>query len=203
MALPEFGPAPRYNVVMASYAGIMGAAENQGIFAETRIRPCCTCCNDDGSTQYVNGFLSGGGLLLLNASVGFASCLDGSSNVMVVGETSGWAFNGQTRADVDPSWPHGWLTGLARIHVITGGGLNDDLRPYNLTAVRYPIGTRDWNLPGVASNHGANNPLLSEHPGGTQAVLLDGSVKFLPNSLDVVVLKLLATRDDGQPLAKF
>lgn len=200
-SLTEFGDASQNdNVLMASYAGIMGAVEDQGAFVESRVRPCCTCCNQDGNTHYLNGFLSGGGLLPANQCVAFSSCLDGTSNVLIVGEASGGAGAGR---NFGPSWPHGWATGMSRNHRVTGGGPNDDMRPFNLTAIRYPIGTRDRNLPGIASNHGANNPLLSEHPGGTHGLLLDGSVRFLPNSLDLAILKLLATRDDGQPLPRF
>jgi prepilin-type processing-associated H-X9-DG protein len=40
-------------------------------------------------------------------------------------------------------------------------------------------------------------PLSSTHTGGVNVVFADGSVRFLRDSLDVNVLALLATRDDG------
>jgi hypothetical protein len=70
-------------------------------------------------------------------------------------------------------------------------------RFYNLTSIRYPIGTRTYGLPGVSINHGANNPLVSAHPNGIMSGWVDGSVRFLTNNTDLVVLKSVATRDDG------
>ncbi|MCY2993953.1 MAG: DUF1559 domain-containing protein [Planctomycetota bacterium] len=197
--LPEFGGGTNA-VCMASYAGIQGAVDNQGVFVEARQRNCGGCCC--GGTAG-NGVVSGGGMLLMNQSVGFAAATDGTANQMVLGEASGWAYNGTTQVHIDPSWPHGFPMGSGDGSIITGGGGGADLRTFNLTNIRYPIGTRNWNLPGVNDNHGSNNPLLSEHPGGVLAGLLDGATRFLSNDMDLVVLKCLATRDDGNPLPTF
>lgn len=86
---------------------------------------------------------------------------------MILGESSGWLFEGTIQRHGDPSWPHGWPMGTGQGYQITGGGPNADARPFNLTSIRYPIGTRNYLLNGVFDNHGANNPLQSEHPGGT------------------------------------
>jgi prepilin-type N-terminal cleavage/methylation domain-containing protein len=198
--LPEFNTGTNA-VYMASYAGIMGAAQEPltPAFVEVRNRPCCTCCGGLGA----NGIESGGGMLLLNESVGFAAASDGTSNVLVLGECSGWSFNGTTKMHIDPSWPDGWPMGTGQGYTITGGGASADARPFNLTTIRYPIGTRDYLLNGVYDNHGPNNPLLSEHPGGTHGCALDGSVKFLQNDIDLTILKYYATRDDGNPIPKF
>jgi len=201
-ALPEFNTGNN-EVYMASYAGIMGATDDQGRFTEARVRPCCTCCNSDGSTQYNAGSVSGGGMLLLNESSKIATCTDGTTNVMILGEFSSWAYAGTVPRHIDRSWPHGWAMGTGRSAKITGGGANDDMRPFNLATIRYPIGTRDWNLPGIASNGGPNNPMTSEHPGGVQVSLVDASVRFLSESTDLELLKFLATRDDGNPLQDF
>jgi hypothetical protein len=196
-ALPEFNGAT--NAYMASYAGIMGAVDNQGVFVEARQRACCTCC---GGTA-ANGVESGGGMLLLNQSSQMRDCTDGTSNCMILGESSGWLFNGTTQMHGDPSWPHGWPMGTGRSYQITGGGASDDARPFNLTSIRYPIGTRNYVLPGVYDNHGANNPLVSEHPGGAIVGLVDSSTRFMSNDTDLLLLKFLATRDDGNPLGEF
>jgi prepilin-type N-terminal cleavage/methylation domain-containing protein len=197
-ALPEFNTGNN-EVYMASYAGIMGAVDNQGVFVEARQRACCTCC---GGTA-ANGVESGGGMLLLNQSAQMRDCTDGTSNCMILGESSGWLFNGTTQMHGDPSWPHGWPMGTGRSYQITGGGGSDDARPFNLTSIRYAIGTRNYVLPGVYDNHGANNPLVSEHPGGTMVGLVDSSTRFMSNDTDLLLLKFLATRDDGNPLGEF
>jgi prepilin-type N-terminal cleavage/methylation domain-containing protein len=197
--LPEFNTGNNA-VYMASYAGIMGAyGDHPPVFVETRFRPCCTCCGGLNP----NGFESGGGMLLLNDSVGFRECTDGTANTMIVGESSGWLFSGANKMHGDPSWPHGWPMGTGQGYQITGGGGNADARPFNLTTIRYAVGTRNYLLDGVYDNHGSNNPLQSEHPGGCLAAICDGKVRWLSNDTNLVVLKLFATRDDGQVLPNF
>jgi prepilin-type N-terminal cleavage/methylation domain-containing protein/prepilin-type processing-associated H-X9-DG protein len=52
--------------------------------------------------------------------------------------------------------------------------------------------------PGAGWNsEGANVPLVSNHPGGVNALFGDGSVHFLSDSTDLLTLAQLATRDDG------
>jgi prepilin-type processing-associated H-X9-DG protein len=53
-------------------------------------------------------------------------------------------------------------------------------------------------LPGISEDHGANNPLLSAHPGGAVSLFADGSVRFLTEDTDIVTLKRFATRNDDQ-----
>jgi hypothetical protein len=45
--------------------------------------------------------------------------------------------------------------------------------------------------------------LQSEHPGGTMVGLVDSSTRFMSNDTDLLLLKFLATRDDGNPLGEF
>jgi hypothetical protein len=48
-----------------------------------------------------------------------------------------------------------------------------------------------------------NTPLASAHPGGVEAVLADGSVRFITDVMDLTTLKRLADRDDGQATGDF
>jgi prepilin-type N-terminal cleavage/methylation domain-containing protein len=47
---------------------------------------------------------------------------------------------------------------------------------------------------------GANNPIQSQHPAGAQALMGDGSVKFMKNETDLMMLKRYASRDDRLPI---
>ncbi|MCA8988533.1 MAG: DUF1559 domain-containing protein, partial [Planctomycetaceae bacterium] len=126
----------------------------------------------------------------------FAEAVDGTSNILVVGECSDFAFasDGSPR-NISGSYPHGWMMGTYHDA--------NRRREFNLTTIRYAPNTRTYELPGVADNHGANNPLMSAHKGGVQGVLLDGSVRFLSENVDLTTLKRLATRDDRQVLGEF
>lgn len=74
-------------------------------------------------------------------------------------------------------------------------------RIYNLTVVRHRLNEKSANAAGV-SWHGAwqatNNPLQSAHPSGVVVAMIDGSVRFLLDMLDIDVLYRLADIDDGQ-----
>jgi prepilin-type processing-associated H-X9-DG protein len=52
-------------------------------------------------------------------------------------------------------------------------------------------------LPGCSENHGINNPLQSRHRDGLNVAMVDGSVQFISDNIDLEVLLRLAIRDDG------
>ena len=98
--------------------------------------------------------------------------------------------------NIGPANAIGWLGGTNALGVPPTYG--SWLAPsYNLATVRYNLNERRYDLPGIEVDHGANNPLLSLHPGIVNVLYCDGSVHALNESLDLAVLKSLATRDDG------
>ncbi len=58
-----------------------------------------------------------------------------------------------------------------------------------------PGGAHDWGYGLV--------PPRSMHTGGVNALLGDGSVRFISNSVDLVTFQRLGNRSDGQPLGNF
>jgi prepilin-type N-terminal cleavage/methylation domain-containing protein len=202
--IEEFNPGFAGAMYLPSYVGIQGAVVDQApLFVEARQRRCCNCCVTQANNAQVElGFASAGGMLLYNENTSIASCTDGTSNTMIIGECSDWGIdvNGG-KVHIDGGWPHGWAMGSAgnpAAKVSTAGANAMQQRMYNLTNIRYPINTKTYGLPGVSINHGANNPLVSAHPGGVMCGWTDGSVRFLSESSDLILLKRFATRDDGQ-----
>ena len=189
---------PTVMQVMPSYGGISGAVDGtQAIpavtgFTETRVRVGQTCCGGGASS----GITSSGGMLVPNQSLNMAAATDGTSNVMVIGETSNYALESNvTKRRVDQGYPHGWTMGVGSGGIDAGYGAE---RTFNLSTVRYQINNnKTYNLPGVYENKGNNNPLLSAHPGGIMVGLLDGSVRFASAQTDMLTLLRVATRDDG------
>lgn len=184
---------------MAHYAGISGCAEPT-TFTENRI-----------STVTVSGqptLLSGGGMMLPNYSTGFKSCTDGSSNTLILGELSGALkrLDGSYSELSASGTTHGWPMG----NRVTGyppnldNGSNSDQRCFNINTIRYSPNQEPFAFqvfPGMASNVGANNPLTSRHPGGVMVCHADGSIHFLPETVNLETLKQMATRDDGRVAA--
>lgn len=184
----------------AHYAGISGCADPQS-FTESRIY-------DDGS----NGLISGGGMLVANKALKVRDCTDGTSNTMIIGEQNGLLrlTAGGRRPLGAAGNTHGFLMGTR----CTGtppdldpdGRAGGDQRTFNLNTVRYSPNQEPFDrslFPGMASNFGHNNPLMSFHEGGIQVLLTDGSVRFLSENINLETLKVLATRDDGEVIGEY
>ena len=85
-----------------------------------------------------------------------------------------------------------------------GGQYDNTERCFNLTVVRYPINSKEFNLPGIKPvNCGLNRAIQSAHTGGAQVAMVDGSVHFLAENTELQVLFNLANRDDGNPVPGF
>ncbi len=199
--LPDFN-TQKNAVQMASYAGIAGAVEANSTYSPRRQGICCNCCSGAGNANTLGidqGLASWSGMLPPNQAVKIGEVTDGLSNTMLLGEQSDWLVDGTgAKQDGSPSWPHGFPMGTDNTVVrSTATGNGTTTRYFNVTSVRYAIGTRNYELPGIAANHGSNNPLISAHTGGIIAGLADGSVRFLANSTDLATLKFLSDRDDG------
>ena len=197
--LPETadaGNAP--GTTMPHYVGISGATDGNGHVAQRQWR-CCNCCGGGSA----NGLISGDGMLVQNSAKRFRDCTDGSSNTIIVSESADFAKQGQTNRRVDPGKPHGWLMGTSHGSQIEGRRSSRVERPFNLTTLRYPPNFRTYGAPGVWENHGSNNPLLSAHTGGVHALLTDGHVVFISENINMLILRRLCSRDDGQVIGEF
>ena len=185
--------------MISNYVGISGAVDdavpgfvNSTASAQINSDNCCTCPSQ--------GIHARGGMLVANASLNLKDCTDGSSNTQVVSESSDFAKNaaGQQVVVTDN---HGWMMGTAGISETT------NQRRFNLTTVRYaPNAIKSIGgavLPGVCNNDGANNGIYSPHTGGVHSLLGDGAVRFIGENIDLVTLKRISTRNDGQIVGEF
>ncbi len=133
------------------------------------------------------------GIIYPESRVKIASVTDGTSNTLLVGETSnsdGWTatqkngFGGLTP----------WVWGFFRY----GGPPATGWLMIDHKMVVYPIGYR-----GTFLNH-SSTPFRSHHGGGGANFLLcDGSVRHLSANLDLGTLKALATRSNGEVVGEF
>jgi prepilin-type processing-associated H-X9-DG protein len=53
----------------------------------------------------------------------------------------------------------------------------------------------------TGNNQGPNDEPFSFHPGGCNTVMMDGSVRFLAESMHPVVLRYLVTRSEAKSVA--
>jgi len=180
-------------VCRSSYVGIAGAVDNidgTGAFRESRASAGWSSA----------GIMSSGGVLPPGFRRVTLAMPDGTSNTMAVSEESAIYFdNTGAQHDDWSATAGGFLSGGGETG--TSASAPGDCRGFNFTTVRYRINqTKGWPddkaNTGVGSEAG-NNPLASNHTGGVNALLADGSVRFLRDSTALVPLARLATRDDG------
>ena len=139
------------------------------------------------------------GTLFANGAVRISDLRDGTTNVIVLGETSDWGhYDGkpEVRYDIRGQYPHGPAMGNLRVK---------SNRAFNTTVVNlYPLDSKaakggqhsDHTMRGT--NYDNNLPIQSAHPGGAHVSMADGSVQFLQSAIDFDLYKLLAIRDSGQ-----
>jgi prepilin-type N-terminal cleavage/methylation domain-containing protein/prepilin-type processing-associated H-X9-DG protein len=194
---PDFcnivAPAGTYRVRLPSYVGIAGSTNEDGI-ANSPVVPCCSA---------PMGELSSGGVFVANQAFRIPQITDGTSHTICVGEASAFSIDQNGRPqDTTGGSGMGWLGGTNGTGVVPDfHGVSGPTAPavptYNITTIKYPPNTTTYELPGIKTNHGPNNPLSSSHAQGVNVLLLDGSVHFVPDSIDLSTLRRLATRNDG------
>jgi len=179
----------------SSYIGIAGATAGPADFTDPTGRGRCLSGNQ--------GYNCANGTLVPNRSVRTADIRDGTTNTLMVGECSA---RGTTAAGQDAEirssaqWGTWNGCGAGAGPPEAGGNFSWASEPWvrNVTTVRYPINMKTL-LPGAGGNwlDGSNNSLHSNHPGGVEALNADGSVRFLSQTTELIVLRNLAIRDDG------
>lgn len=198
--LKDTGGGRRINA--PHYVGIAGATNGNGFTNVSREqRRCCNCCNGQANRSYI----SGGGTLIPNESLKFAAIKDGTSTTLAVGECSDFVYDNTGPArmkSVQVNSNHGWLMGTPNRQKVKDSTSRFS-RCYNITTIRYPPNSVAVTMDGVANNDGQNNGIYSAHPGGTQAVLVDGSVRLISDDINMYTLRILATRHDGQAVPQY
>ncbi len=139
-----------------------------------------------------------------------ASVTDGTSNSMAVYEDTGrspkmWETVGENLAAstggyLDP------VTGEARCHwrwaePDSASGISKLMNNHKNAGYvigRQPDpGTCPWN----AHDCGPNNEIFSFHPGGANVLFLDGSVRFIKETIAGNILRALVTKNEGEVLS--
>ncbi len=195
-ALPETVPQSwvtwwtQYNHQVPAYQGIMGAYPDPGGAA--------------GSVAPSNygGWWTNNGMLLWNEQATIAGCTDGTSNTIVVAEQSGKVANasGNGAPDLRNGYysPWGSVTNGNKVSSCTGGC--GDLWGLGLTANAYQINAKTAGA-GASFTWGGNTILNSFHTGGINVLNGDGSIRFIPDSIDFTTFQRMNARNDGQVIS--
>lgn len=127
------------------------------------------------------GLVSGGGNVAINRPIRMRDVIDGTSNVSMVGEISP-GFHAW------PSWA-AWHSPMTTQYPINNG-----FQVWGSTSARIASGDHGWTQGFAAS---------SFHEGGAHFLLVDGSVHFLSENMNLTTYQQLADPDDGLPVGGF
>lgn len=128
------------------------------------------------------------GVLFLNSAISYEDLADGSSNTMFVAETI-----------LGPRSKLGWMSGTRsslRNVVVPVGGAGLEFHNGMTLNTRKTIDEHEQNALAVGG-------LGGHHLGGILALLGDGSVRFISQSVSPLTLRSLANRSDGELLPDF
>ena len=129
------------------------------------------------------------GILYPNSNVGIGSITDGTSNTLLLGETSD-----------STDWSDDMKDSFGGIQPWTWGFYDYGDSTFLMIDhkwIQYPIGYKgDFGTNGT--------PFISAHPsGGANVLMCDGSVHHLTPSMNLGVLKGIATRNYGEVVGEF
>lgn len=192
-----------------SYAGVSGTVQglipnyNHSYWRQgtTGTANCCV-----GGIAASDGMLFAGGFIKLN------DAKDGTSNTIMVGETSEWLITQDgTEIDRRSGGLHGFMIGHYTNQPPKGGSTGGDWRTFNMVTLRYRInqltgwanGNGHCGSTGVCQNASTNLPFSSSHVGGAQFTMGDGAVRFISENIDFATLARLCSRRDRQPIGEF
>ncbi len=176
----------KHNTMLIDYVGMAGATGQNGFSVTGQ------CSRQTG----YGGIYCNNGILAPNDSFAFRDIIDGPSNTIIVAEQSGMINN---LYDIRSNYYGGWCghTDSRKAPQMTGSPWGS-----GTTAVRYQINTT--SRPGGAnSTWDANTILNSFHVGGIHVALADGSVRFVSENINMLTLRRLASKQDGQPIGQF
>lgn len=159
----------------------------------------------------------GVGMFALNLRTNFRDLTDGSSNVLCVGEgATGGAW--RVAAGAAPNTPiqppagrvqQGWIAPQPNPRSIqslsgytTGGNYGTTMWKLNKNPVVETV-YDDAGLNNCSSPNDFTSNFRSQHTGGGQFLLGDGSGRFISENIDAAVYNGLATRGGGEVLGEF
>ena len=130
-----------------------------------------------------------GGLFFFNGSVKIAQIIDGTANTVAVFEDANW-YGGTSNT---PSTAYTSEYGMTGLWVAPLGAANTIDGPINAFPPQPTAAGMGYNL---RDPRGTN--WSSMHPGGGMCTMADGSVQFVTQTIDMNVLKAIASRNGGE-----
>lgn len=168
-------PPPTGSNVESHYDAVSGAAGDPGGWSAGDV----TC-----------GDVMQNGVMYPESRVRLRKVTDGASHTLAVGERN-YIFH---------HWLHGveWFGSRPNYNRICMGASRNVVYPINASRETFGYARQHFGAPGPRELALNDLEFASEHPGGANFLMTDGSVQFLQQDLDVNILRALATRDGDE-----
>jgi prepilin-type processing-associated H-X9-DG protein len=187
----------------------LGVYEPHNLTTRTTLIRSFLCPSDGGASRGANGVAmtnyvgchhdgeapidaKNKGVLFLNSGIRYHDIPDGSSQTIFLSEK------------LNDGTGQGWASGTRASLRNTGSAINGPLNvPRGLGMTNVASIAPDPDDPNATPEPAAGTPIFvggyaSRHPGGANAALGDGSVRFLKNSISAAIMKFLGNRADGE-----
>jgi prepilin-type N-terminal cleavage/methylation domain-containing protein/prepilin-type processing-associated H-X9-DG protein len=185
-AAPNTNKIPMYQCPSDPNMGKVGTEGFQGNYLACN----GNTVNWDGSATLPQaGGTANTGAILVGTRQSMGAITDGTSNTLLASETLMWKLGDDRRGRMFNSYQGETLFSTLRVPMSTSAD------------AQFSCGTSlPAHLPCTAVGGSANsiNSARSQHPAGVNALLCDGSVRFVPKTIDQVVWSVMGTRAGGE-----
>jgi prepilin-type processing-associated H-X9-DG protein len=181
----QFSPTPSFYLCPANPKSNSGRVHTDYVGVCGGGAPSVPPADAEGSTGRV--YFSNG-ILFVNSKIRITAIKDGTSNTYLIGETR------YMRVPSDP--------GVGTNYPSWASGVDAQNNVLNSSYQTLVAAVRPVNAPmlDVTDSQYFMTIFSSAHSGGCNMGMADGSVHFVPDSLDLNIHRTLATRADGLPL---
>ncbi len=184
--VPPLGGHNNVDAMNACYVGVQGAA-----------RPIPGIDPNLGTRDCSHGWSCNNGLLVANQCYGLQYATDGTANTLIVAEQSALVQNVNRTSNYYGAW-----YGSRHPRTIDDSTCTD-LWQTGTSCVRFAPNSSIVQTGATEAMYRNNTHWNSMHPGGINALLTDGAIRFIAEDIDFTNLKRLACRYDGEPLGQY
>ncbi len=154
---------------------------------------------------FTNGYgnYTNNGMLQWNFTTRMKHAEDGTSNIFIVAEQSGFVGTSDIRSGYYGGYTGANFPGPVTNDVQTAAGpVASTAWSGGLSSFRLQLNPKSATT-GTLNSYNPNTAWTSSHTGGIHVLMTDGAVRFVSDNSNMDTLRSLASRNDGLPVGEF